>query len=227
MNSHAQGPASQSSLRATLRPLVPTLAAGLLAGVVWGAVLPLMRSAGVLDVYDWQAWFAFGVAFIFISVAMGDLVGSFIKPDAPARMDEDDLFEFKEQVGIRRAFAYLWAAIGLTIVSTLAFSQEYGTGNEASVMIVNALLLNATFALAYLQKKLDEYWKAEHVKTLQTAFGLSLILGLWAVWAEAGRLVAPKPVGILASLGLAYLVSWALHAWQRNRPQVEGYAPGR
>lgn len=142
-------------------------------------------------------------------------------------MDEDDLYEFRAQSVIRRAFAFLWAAIGLTIVSALAFSQEYGTVNEGSVMFVNALMLNSVFAIGYLQKKLDEYWKAEHVKTLQTAFGLSLILGLWAVWAEAGRLDPPKPVGILAALGLAYLVSWALLAWQRNRPEVTGYAPGR
>ena len=216
------------SLRASLRPLVPALMAGLLAGFAWGVVWPFMRSAGVLEVYDWQAWFAAGVAFVFISLALGDLVGSFITPDTPSRMDEDDLHEFREQAGIRRAFAFVWAAVGLTLVSVLAFSQEYGTGNDGSVMLVNALLLNSTFAIGYLQKKLDEYWKAEHAKTLQTAFAISLfIIGLWAVWAEAGRFDALKPVGVLAALGLSYLVAWGALAWYRNRPEVTGYAPVR
>lgn len=220
--------APNPSLRATLRPLIPTLTAGLLAGVVWGAVWPLMRRAGVVELYDWQAWFAAAVAFIFISLALGDLVGGLIAPDAPERMDEDDLHEFREQAGIRRAFAFVWAAAGLTMVCVLAFSPRYGMGNEGSVMFVNALMLNAVFAIGYLQKKLDEYWKTEHARTLQTAFGVSLFLiGLWAVWAEAGRFDAMKPVGVLAALGLSYLVAWAAHAWRRSRPAVEGYVAGR
>lgn len=220
--------ASSASLRATVRPLTPALMAGLLAGLAWGVVWPFMRSAGVLEVYDWQAWSAAGVAFVFISLALGDLVGSLIAPDTPSRMDEDDLFEFREQAVIRRAFAFVWFAVGLTLVCVLAFSQEYGTGNDGSVMFVNALLLNSTFAIGYLQKKLDEYWKAEHAKTLQTAFAVSLfVIGLWSVWAEAGRFDALKPVGVLAALGLSYLTAWAAIAWHRNRPDVEGYAPGR
>lgn len=224
MNQDAQS----ASLRATVRPLIPALMAGLLAGLAWGVVWPFMRSAGVLEVYDWQAWSAAGVAFVFISLALGDFVSSLITPDTPARMDEDDLYEFREQAGIRRAFAFVWASIGLTFVCVLAFSPNYGMGKDGSVMFVNALLLNSTFAIGYLQKKLDEYWKAEHAKTLQTAFAISLFaIGLWAVWAEAGRFDAMKPVGVLAALGLSYLTAWAAMAWHRNRPEVEGYAPGR
>ncbi|MEM7688037.1 MAG: hypothetical protein AAF291_03365 [Pseudomonadota bacterium] len=217
-----------ATLRQTIRPLIAPITAGLLAGIVWGVVWPLMDRAGVLEIYDWQAWLAAGVAFLFISVALGDVIASFITPDSPERMDEDDLYEFREQAGIRRAFAFVWAAIGLTLVSALAFSQEYGMGKDGSVMLVNALMLNATFAIGYLAKKLDEYWMAEHAKILHWAFVISVFaLGLWSVWAEAGRFDALKPIGVLAFLGASYLVAWAYMAWLRNRPQVEGYAPGR
>lgn len=222
-----QGPKGQS-LRATLRPMVPALVAGGLAGLSWGVVWPIMRMTGAADAFDWQAWFAAAVAFVFISVALGDLIASFITPDTPERMDEDDLYEFREQAGIRRAFAYLWGALGLTLVSVLACSQEYGSGNTSGVMLVNALVLNSTFAIGYLQKNLDEYWKSQHAKTLQTAFVVAMfLLGFWSVWANAGYDIMPKPAGVLAGLGASYLIAWAAIAWHRNRPSVEGYAPGR
>lgn len=228
MTDNASNAIEPRTLRATFRPLVPVVAAGLLAGLAWGLVWPLMRSAGVVELYDWQAWWAAAVAFVFISFALGELVASLITPDRPERMEADDLYEFREQAGIRRAFAFVWAAIGLTLVSMLAFSPEYGTGNDGSVMLVTALSLNSVVAIGYLQKRLDEYWMAEHAKTLQTAFVVVLVLvGLWSIWAESGRFVALKPVGILAALGSSYLLAWATHAWHRNRPEVQGYAPGR
>lgn len=48
MNASAQATETHGTFRATLRPYLPVLVAGGLAGVLWGVVWPFMKSAGVL-----------------------------------------------------------------------------------------------------------------------------------------------------------------------------------
>ncbi|MDY7097789.1 MAG: hypothetical protein SXU28_06595 [Pseudomonadota bacterium] len=197
-----------TSGQSVIRRLYPSVLAGLLAGGAAAGLGLALAPAQFMWDYGWQAFFAAIVGTIYLCVGLGSLIAGIIAPNRPDAMDEDDRYEFDRKKGVNRALAAIMFSAGFTILLCVLGAPNGWLDYKLYGVIVIPVL-TTTYAVKHISEKVDEFERESYNRTFVAAYHWTLIiLGFWAVYVQTNMsmLSEPKPLGIIAGLGSAFLI---------------------